>query len=111
MQARHSARDRECEQRKQRRAERREWCQQNPEQCEQQRAEWKQRRAELKAKCAADPVQCEELKQQMRERRQQRQGDARADAQPAARSERQSIIATASISTSSWGIASAVTTT
>jgi hypothetical protein len=69
-----------CEQMKQRRAERREWCQQNPEPCAQQRAEWKERRAELKAKCLADPDNCKEMKQELREQRRLRHD---APSQPA----------------------------
>jgi hypothetical protein len=57
-----------CAQMKQKRAERRELCEQNPQQCEEQRAMMKQHRAEMQARCEADPTKCDEMKQQARER-------------------------------------------
>ena len=59
---------------KQKRAEHRELCKQNPEKCEEQRAAAKQHRAEMKARCEADPARCEQKKQQARERKQAHHG-------------------------------------
>ena len=63
-----------CEQMKQRRAERQAFCKENPQKCEEQRARMKQKRAEFKAKCEADPAKCEQMKQERRERWQKRHG-------------------------------------
>lgn len=65
---------------KQKRAERQEFCKQNPEKCEEQRARRQERRAEFQAKCAADPAKCEQMKQERRERFQKRHGGAKAPA-------------------------------
>ena len=65
---------------KQKRAERQEFCKQNPAKCEEQRAALKQKRAEIQAQCAKDPSKCDELKQQARERWKARQGEKSAPA-------------------------------
>ena len=54
--------------------DRAEFCKQNPQKCEEQRARMKQRRAEFKAKCEADPAWCEQKKQERRERFHERHG-------------------------------------
>jgi len=59
---------------KQKRAERREQCKQNPAKCQELREQRKQRRAEMKARCDADPARCEQMKQEMREKFWKEQG-------------------------------------
>lgn len=56
------------------RAERQEFCKQNPQKCEEQRARMKRHRAEFKAKCEADPAWCEQKKKERRERFHERHG-------------------------------------
>ncbi|MBM4335032.1 MAG: hypothetical protein FJ108_03850 [Deltaproteobacteria bacterium] len=50
------------------RAQRQEFCKQNPQKCEEQRARMKQRRDEFRAKCEADPAWCEQKKKKKKRR-------------------------------------------